>query len=237
MNSKSDGRLYLMCEKFFIFEFLIMSSGMLGAYTLNLRGGVFCNAQTANVVLMAVSLGQGDFRQGLYYLIPISAYTCGALLSELLPTKVRNIHFLRWDTYLIAFEMIIIFFIGLMPLSLPHQISQVLINFICSMQYNTFRQAEGIPMATTFVTNHIRQLGIGLAEMLKNKDIRVPGRAMKHFRMIIFFFSGGVIMTFFCGILSERAIWTALLPMALIFIFLAFADLSREDIEQKPHGH
>ena len=30
------------------------------------------------------------------------------------------------------------------------------------MQYNTFRQAHGIPMATTFCTNHIRQAGVSL---------------------------------------------------------------------------
>ncbi len=237
MDSESNQHLYLTCERYFIFELLIMAAGMLGAYTLSLRGGVFCNAQTANVVLMAVAFGQGNFKQGLYYLIPISAYTSGALLSEFLPKKVRHIHFLRWDTYLIGFEMIVIFAIGWLPLSYPPQIAQVLINFICSMQYNTFRQAEGIPMATTFVTNHIRQFGIGIAEVLKKKDIKVFGRAVKHFRMILFFFGGGVIMAFVCTSMAARSIWLALLPMLAAFIFLVRADLLGEDIEQKPHGH
>ena len=68
--------------------------------------------------------------------------------------------------------MLILFLIGFLPLSVPVQIVQVLINFICSMQYNTFRQAEGIPMATTFVTNHIRQIGIWLAKAADNKDVK-----------------------------------------------------------------
>ncbi len=214
-----------------------MVAGMLGAYTLNLRGGVFCNAQTANVALMAVELGSGNFTKGLYYLIPISAYTAGSILSEYLPKKVRHIHFLRWDTYLIGFEMIVIFIIGWIPLSYPQQIAQVLINFICSMQYNTFRQAEGIPMATTFVTNHIRQFGIGISELLTKKDVKFLVRAMKHLRMILFFFGGGIFMAVICKIMKERSIWLALLPMVVIFIFLAHADLSNEDIEQKPRGH
>ncbi len=237
MTGKSNTHLYLMCERYFIFEWLIMAAGMLGAYTLSLRGGVFCNAQTANVALMAVAFGKGSWKQGFYYLIPISAYTVGAVLSELLPKKVRHIHFLRWDTYLIGFEMITVFFIGWLPLSCPPQIAQVMINFICSMQYNTFRQAEGIPMATTFVTNHIRQFGVGVAEVLKKKDVRVLGRAMKHFRMILFFFAGGVIMTCACRVMSAYAIWLALIPMTIVFVFLAHADLSSEDLEQKPHGH
>jgi uncharacterized membrane protein YoaK (UPF0700 family) len=72
---------------------------MMGAYTFNLRGGVFCNAQTANVVLMALAFGKGEIANGVYYLIPISAYIAGAAISEILPRRVRKIHFLRWDTY------------------------------------------------------------------------------------------------------------------------------------------
>ena len=53
---------------------------------------------------MGITLGKGEIREGLYYLIPISAYFLGAFLSELLPTPVKRIGFLRWDTYLIIFE-------------------------------------------------------------------------------------------------------------------------------------
>lgn len=158
-KNHSEAR-YLTCEKYYIFELLIFTGGMMGAYTYMLRGGVFCNAQTANVVLMALAFGQGLWEKGLYYLIPISAYLAGTIVSEALPTGIRHRHFLRWDTWLIGFEILVLFVVGFLPLSLPAQIVQVTINFICSMQYNTFRQAEGIPMATTFVTNHIRQAGI-----------------------------------------------------------------------------
>ena len=54
--------LYLTCEKYYIFELLIFAGGMMGAYTYNLRGGVFCNAQTANVVLMALAFGHGQWQ-------------------------------------------------------------------------------------------------------------------------------------------------------------------------------
>ena len=61
LESKLNHNVYLTCERYYIYELLIMVAGMLGAYTLNLRGGVFCNAQTANVALMAVELGSGNF--------------------------------------------------------------------------------------------------------------------------------------------------------------------------------
>lgn len=236
---RSSQALYLTCEKYYIFELLIFAGGMMGAYTYNLRGGVFCNAQTANVVLMSLAFGHGEWRRGLYYLIPISAYLAGAAVSEALPSGIRHRNFLRWDTLLIGFEMLVLFVIGFIPLSVPAQVVQVTINFICSMQYNTFRQAEGIPMATTFVTNHIRQTGIWAVKAVQDRDAAARSRAFKHFRMVAVFFLGGLILTLLCGFLQEKAIWLAILPLGVILAFLLRADLidERELFDVKPHGH
>ena len=73
-----EEKKYLVCEKRSVFALLTFSAGMMGAYTFNLRGGVFCNAQTANIVLMAIAFGKGDWLGGGYYLIPITAYLAGA---------------------------------------------------------------------------------------------------------------------------------------------------------------
>lgn len=39
-------------------------------------------------------------------------------------------------------EIITVIILGLLPSSVPDQVFQVTINFICAMQFNTFRQAE-----------------------------------------------------------------------------------------------
>ena len=175
-------------------------------YTFTLRGGVFCNAQTANVVLMAIALGQGRWGEGAYYLIPISAYLAGAFLSEILPSPVRRLGFLRWDTYLVAFECLALFAVGFIPLSWPHHLVQVLVNFIASMQYNTFRQAEGIPMATTFCTNQLRQVGIGFAKAVRKGDREGLRRALFFLGMLGCFFLGG----------AEQRVVSPLLALQLI---------------------
>ena len=96
---------FLMCERNWVYDVLMAVAGFFGAYTYLLRGNVFCNAQTGNVVLMGLALGAGEWGQALYYLIPISAYILGALVSELLPNPVKRRLPLRWDTLLIAIEM------------------------------------------------------------------------------------------------------------------------------------
>ena len=230
---------YLVCERRSVLALLTLSAGMMGAYTFTLRGGVFCNAQTANVVLMAIAFGQGRWGEGAYYLIPISAYLAGAFLSEILPSPVRRLGFLRWDTYLVAFECLVLFAVGFIPLSWPHHLVQVLVNFIASMQYNTFRQAEGIPMATTFCTNHVRQVGIALAKVVRKRDRAAAARGLVHVCMLLCFFCGGAVLTFLCPFLQEKAIWLALIPMGLVMVRLLYADLTFEhaQLERKPSGH
>ncbi len=239
MKTTSGSSQYLICEQKTVFALLMMSSGMMGAYTFNLRGGIFCNAQTANFVMMALAFGKGDLFNGFYFLIPITAYFLGSLLSEALPSPIKHLKFLRWDTYLILFEIIILFLIGFIPLNAPHQIVQVTINFIASMQYNTFRQAEGVPMATTFCTNHLRQVGVACAKALRKKEPGVARRALIHISMLFSFVLGGALLTFCCRYLAERAIWVALIPMGIVVCKLVCADLGKEHdkLNCKPSGH
>ena len=145
-------KYFLTCERDWVYFTLIGVAGFWGAYTYLLRGNVFCNAQTGNVVLMGLALGSGKWGAGLYYLVPISAYILGAFVSEFAPNPVKHRLYIRWDTVLILIEMGAVLGLGFLPEWAPAQISQVVINFVASMQYNTFRQAEGVPMATTFAT-------------------------------------------------------------------------------------
>ena len=239
---KENDTYFLMCERKWVFHVLIAVAGFFGAYTYLLRGNVFCNAQTGNVVLMGMALGARKWSEALYYLIPISAYLMGAFVSELLPNPVKRRLQIRWDTLLIAIEMLVVLGLGFIPESAPVQISQVAINFIASMQYNTFRQAEGIPMATTFATNHIRQIGIGLAKEArhfhtKNKSHRP--KLQQHVKMLIFFLFGSVIGTVSCNLFVGKAIWATLIPLGVILCTFLHADLVTEkDMKQKkPAGH
>lgn len=243
LHKELHKEFYLTCEKYYIFELLTIAGGMMGLYTYNLRGEVFCNAQTGNVVKMALAFGQGRFSEGLYYFIPFVAYILGTVASEILPEKVRMSHFIRWDTLLVGIEILVLFIVGFIPLSWPDQIVQVIINFLCSMQFNTFRQAEGIPMATTFVTNHVRQIGINIAKTITHHDVHdreeAKRKMTRHGNIIIAFFIGGLIMTAASSYLKEIAIWLAIIPLSVCFVFMLRSDLIYEKamLDLKPHGH
>jgi uncharacterized membrane protein YoaK (UPF0700 family) len=230
---------YLECEKKWVFAVLIFVAGFYGAFTYVLRGGVFCNAQTGNMLYLAMSLGKGEFSEALYYLLPMTAYLLGAIFSEILPNPIKKIGLIRWDTFLIIIEMIVVLFLGFLPENAPFQISQIAINFICSMQYNTFRQAQGVPMATTFCTNHVRQVGIWFVKSIKHKNRKYLRRTFNHIIMLCCFVIGATLSTLLCKIMLGKAIWFTLIPLAIILISFLYADLKTEHsrLSQKPRGH
>lgn len=241
-KEKENGIYFLTCERKWLFHILIFVSGFFGSFTYLLRGNVFCNAQTGNIVLLGMALGAGKWSEALYYIIPISAYLMGAFVSELFPNPIKHCLPIRWDTLLIAIEMLVVLALGFIPESAPVQISQVAINFIASMQYNTFRQAEGVPMATTFATNHVRQIGVGLAKEVKhmhNIDKSHRDKLLQHFEMLVFFLFGAVVGTVLCNLFLGKAIWATLIPLGLILCTLLHADFTVEKdmMEKKPAGH
>ena len=107
------------------------------------------------------------------------------------------------------------------------------------MQYNTFRQAEGIPMATTFCTNQLRQVGVGLAKAVRKHDREGLHRGLFFLGMLGCFFAGGVLSTAVCGFFGAKAIWLNLLPLGIVLARLVHADLTdeKELLYRKPSGH
>ncbi len=231
---------YLVCEKRWVFSMLMLVAGFYGAFTYSIRGGIFCNAQTANFVLFAMALGNFQWKNALYYLIPMAAYLLGAIVSEAVPNSVKKTHIIRWDTLLILIEMVAVVVLGFLPETAPFQISQITINFICSMQYNTFRQAQGVPMATTFCTNHLRQIGIAIVKGARNSSDENHVKRMKeHVKMLILFVIGATISAMLCNIFLGKAIWFALIPLTIVFSGLLYADrkIEQDMIEATPKGH
>jgi uncharacterized membrane protein YoaK (UPF0700 family) len=220
---------------------MMLVGGYFGAFTYSIRGGAFCNAQTANFVLFAMALGNGNFKHAAYYLIPMSAYLMGAFISESVAYRIKKFRLIRWDTLFVGIEIIVVIFLGALPETAPYQITQVCINLICSMQYNTFRQAQGVPMATTFCTNHLRQVGIALCKTLRHRGEgrEYYKRVFEHLGMLCVFIIGGVCATVLCKVLAGRALWVTLIPLVIVLADLLYADIRKEKgkLDLIPHGH
>ena len=240
MRLKDENCEYLECEKKWVFALLIFVGGYFGGFTYNARGGVFCNAQTANFVLFGLAVSKAEWARAVYYFIPMTAYVLGAFVSETVAYSIKKYRLIRWDTLLIGIEMAAVVILALIPDSAPYQITHVAVNFICSMQYNTFRQAQGIPVSTTFCTNHIRQVGVYAALSLRHPQEKAyRDRMCFHILLIISFVAGVIAAAMLSTRFGGHALFGALVPLTAIFADFLYADLRTEKgrIGEKPHGH
>ena len=108
LKLRHDSSGYLTCEHVSVFYLLMLNSGIMGAYTYVVRGGVFCNAQTANFLMLGISLGEGNFKHALFYFIPISAYVLGAIASETLGLlDLKHLFFLSLDLFQQQYQILL----------------------------------------------------------------------------------------------------------------------------------
>ncbi len=230
---------FLECEKKRTFIILMFIGGFFGAFTYSIRGGVFCNAQTANFVLSAIALGNGNWHNFFYYFIPMTAYFLGAFISESVPNYIKDRLHIRWDTLFIFIEILSVIFLGLLPETASYRISQITINLIASMQYNTFRQNQHIPMATTFCTNHLRQVGVAASRALRHRDINAVQRMLSHCQMLLSFVIGGVTAVILCRYFLGKAILFTIAPLLYLLVDLLSEDIrsGKDRLNRKPAGH
>ena len=76
-------------ESFRLSAILSFSGGLQDAYTYNMRGHVFANAQTGNVVLMSQHFMQSNWWLGFRYLIPIISFALGILTAEQIGNRYK----------------------------------------------------------------------------------------------------------------------------------------------------
>ncbi|MDE5853278.1 MAG: DUF1275 domain-containing protein [Oscillospiraceae bacterium] len=204
-------------EKFKIAAMLTFVGGFLDAYTYILRGGVFANAQTGNMVLFSVNFARGNWVDSTYFLIPIFAFGSGVFVTNVLSKKFSNKHFWNFERIILSSEIIILLIVGFLPLSLPHGIVNVTVSFVCSIQFNAFRKVRNMPYASIMCTGNLRSGIDKLLFYFNKKDRSALKNAFHYFGIISFFILGAIAGTIFTKLLSTYSIWFCCL---LLFIVL-----------------
>ena len=127
---------------------LALSGGLMDAYTYILRGGVFANAQTGNILLLGVNLAGGNFRTALRYFFPVVAFAVGIIISEVIKRLFVRDGIFHWRQLAVLAEIVILFAVGLIPISC-NMAANVLVSFACGIQVESFRKVKGNASATT----------------------------------------------------------------------------------------
>lgn len=195
---------------------LCIAGGFLDAYTYVTRGGVFCNAQTSNLIFLTLNLASGNGAAALRYITPVLLFITGVFLSELclhLSKKKRDEF--RGHSFVLLGEIVVLITVALLPSSVPDMFVNALVSLAAAVQFDNFRKMEGKPFATAFCTGNMRSATEHAMHSVAEKDVSAIKVTGKYF-LIIFAFLCGVL----AGYYASQAIggYAAFIPAAVLFL-------------------
>ena len=208
-----------MSEAFSTLAFLTLSGGLQDAYSYCVRGQVFANAQTGNIVLMSQHLFQGNWPQAGRYALPLLAFALGVFAAQRVRTRCQGT-LLHWRQLVLAIEVVLLFAVGLLPHSLD-ALANALVSFTCAMQVQTFRKVEGSPYASTMCIGNLRSGMDCLCAYLDTRQGTALRRAGGYFALILIFGLGAGLGSLLALWAGQRAIWSCCL-LLLVSFFLMF---------------
>lgn len=214
-----------MSESFALAVVLAIAGGFMDTYSYICRGGVFANAETGNIVLMAINMAGLNISKALHYLVPITAFAIGVVISEIIRLKNNEEGLFHWRQISLLLEIIALVICAFMPQSMNLMVNS-LISFTCGTQVATFAKFHGYAMATTMCTGNLRSGTQSLCQYIMHKDRNMLTKSMTYYGCILFFIIGAIVGKYFCDIYNEKAILVAS-GMLVIAFALMFKDSNK----------
>jgi uncharacterized membrane protein YoaK (UPF0700 family) len=188
---------------------LAIVGGFLDAYTFISRDGVFANAQTGNMVLLAVEAANKEWRGALHYIPPILAFIMGVLVSEIvkIPHLREVLHSYRRS--ILILECLVLITVGLLPKGVPNILVTVCIAFVSSLQISTFNKLDKWAYNSTMTTGNLRTATQAAYLAIKEQNPEAKKQFREFFVIIVSFIFGALTGTFSTKYFGNPSIYIA----------------------------
>lgn len=206
-------------ETFLLSAILSLSGGFQDAYTYQLRGRVFANAQTGNVVLMSQHFLMKEWRAGFHYLLPVIAFAFGIFIAESIGHRYKNIRKIHWRQIILAVEIFVLTIVGFLP-ARYNTLANILVSFSCAMQVQTFRKVNGYGYASTMCIGNLRSGTESLSVFIRERKKEALMKALHYYGIILIFALGAGIGGILSGILGFKSIFISSLLLLLAVLMM-----------------
>lgn len=201
---------------------LAIVGGFLDAYTFVCRGGVFANAQTGNIVLVGIEATKGNWRQAVMAALPIWAFVLGVLVAEGIKDIPIPSHLIEinCEYIILIIEIVVLFLVGLIPITVPHIVVTTTIAFVSSVQISSFRKLVDSPYSTTMCTGNLRSASQAAYMALIKKDSVYATKAIRYGMIIFSFLTGAFLGGMLTLRIGVKSIWfTVLVLIVAVVLF------------------
>lgn len=211
-----------MSEAFLTVAFLSLSGGLQDAYTYILRGHVFANAQTGNIVLLAQAVMNREPVRIFSYLMPLAFFAAGIAAAEWVRLRESRLH---WRQWVLLAEILILFSVGFMPETI-NPLANGLVSFSCAMQVQAFRKVNGYGFASTMCIGDLRAGMESLFGYAISHNPETLRKAQCYFGVIFLFFAGAALGGWLLPALGQNTIWVS---CGLLFVSFALMFIEPEE--------
>lgn len=223
-----------MSQSYMVGLMLAFAGGYLDVYTYVCRGGVFANAQTGNMVLLAIHAAKHDLGKVIQYLLPILAFMLGILITEFVKSRYRYNTAIHWRQIVIAMECLVLCVIAFVPSGVRDDIVNIAVAFVCSMQVESFRTFEGTSSyATTMCTGNLRSATEHLFFSGLNKNRKERNTSLKYYGIIAIFIVGAFVSMKVSESVGEKSVLAAGLILFIVFLLMFIPNEQTSHSESK----
>ncbi len=205
-----------MSDSLAVGTLLAVVGGFLDAYTYLLRGHVFANAQTGNLVLLGLCAAQGELLKASYYLLPVLAFLCGVLLTEWIRSRFQSCRIIHWRQLVVAVEIALLVLVAFLPTGNWDSVANITISLLCAMQVEGFRKILGNAAATTMCTGNLRSAAERLYQFWSTGDPARRTESLHYCGIILSFIGGAALGTICCRLFAGRAVLVCCGPLLLV---------------------
>jgi uncharacterized membrane protein YoaK (UPF0700 family) len=195
-----------MSETFPAAALLSASGGLQDAYTYIVRGGVFANAQTGNVVLLSQSLLAGEIHRAVGYIVPLLSFAFGVAAAEFIRLRYKNARTVHWRQLVLLCEIVLLLLVGFAPQSM-NLLANAAVSLSCAMQVQAFRHVGGNAYASTMCIGNLRSGVESLCTYATGGDKGALKKACTYFGVIAFFALGAGAGCLFIPIMGIKTVW------------------------------
>lgn len=188
---------------------LTVAGGFAGCYSFTMRGGVFANMQTGNLLKIVLALVDGA--SCFEFLFPLLCFIAGIALVVFAGGKKMP------EEIVLLLEICAFGACGVFFAKNEHNIyANCLISFACALQFQFYREACGKAFTSVMSTNNLRLAAESFALALKNKNKKELKNAAFYAAFVLAFGVGVAA----CALLSKR-----FENLTVLFIEVLFAAL------------
>lgn len=183
--------------------------GFFGAYAILNFNDILGNAQTSNLIHLALDIIGRDLQGIGIRIIAALFYILGTMLTVLIPG------YTKWNVRVVSvlIDVLAILTLPLLAHASHHIISLYPIFFAMSFQWNTFAGICGYNCSTIFSTNNMRQTVIAFTKYRMDKNEEDAKRGRFYAGALLFFHIGVVISYLAWKCAGVNGVYICLLPL------------------------